>query len=356
MKLVAQAGVFASALSLAAAAARKKGVVRLVTEDGAVSLSCSDNTVAIIATVAATASEPGEIAVSIDQLAALVAGFWADATVTVTASETAATIVCGNSRSRLPLIPDMPAALAIADEIANVEIAGSGCLHLLEPLAAAASEQTQFYLTGVFWHTVGKKLTAIVTDGVRLIKTSIPSAEFSTDRHCILPAGAVAVLRRLVTRTKPDKVTLRRSRTLLAVAGPGFEFTSRLIDAKYPVYEAVVPVASPNAVTVDRSELLAALSRLAAVATADPPLLALSWTNAGPLKLFLARQPDDGADAIAAQAHGAAKVAVPLQQLAAMIEEFSGERVQLEAAGPLVIRGEGEKFALLMPSAWNFGC
>ena len=103
-----------------------------------------------------------------------------------------------------------------------------------------------------------------------------------------------------------------------------------------------------------RSELLAALSRLAAVATADPPLLALSWTNAGPLKLFLARQPGDGADAIAAQAHGAAKIAVPLSQLTAMIDEFSGERVQLEAAGPLVIRSKGEKLALLMPCAWNF--
>ena len=40
--------------------------------------------------------------------------------------------------------------------------------------------------------------------------------------------------------------------------------------------------------------------------------------------------------------------------MAAMIDEIKGERVQLEAAGPLVIRSKGEKLALLMPSAWNF--
>ena len=250
---------------------------------------------------------------------------------------------------------DLPDVLAIDRAIANVEVSGGECLLLLEPLSAAARNSTRFYLCGIFLHTVGDQLIAVCTDGVRLIRVGISAAEFSATRDLILPQEAAMVLRWLVTRTKPDKVMLRRSENLLAVTGPDFEFVSRLIDFKYPAYEAVVPVVSPNAVTVDRAELLAALSRLAAVATADPPLLALSWTKAGPLKLFLARQPDDGADAIEAQAHGTAKVAVPLSQLSAMIEEFKDERVQLEAAGPLVIRSKGEKLALLMPSTWNFG-
>jgi DNA polymerase III subunit beta len=262
-----------------------------------------------------------------------------------------------DSRSRLPMIPwtDLPDVPAIDGEIANVEVTGGECLFLLEPLSVAAKDRTRFFLCGIFLHTVGDQLVAVCTDGVRLIRVGVSAAKFSATRDLILPQEGATVLRWLVTRTKPDKVTLRRSRTLLAVAGPDFEFVSRLIDAKYLAYEAVVPAASPNAVTVDRAEFLAALFRMATVATVEPPLLALSWTNAGPLELFLARQPDDGADAIAAQVHGAAKVAVPLSQLAAMIDEFKCDRVRLEAAAPLVIRSEGEKLALLMPSAWNFG-
>jgi DNA polymerase-3 subunit beta len=359
MKFVAKASVLASALSLAAAAARKKGVVRLVAGDGSVRVSCSDNAIASTATASATVHEPGQVAVSADRLAALVGSFAAGEPVTLSTTETMASIVCGNSRSRLPMIPwtDLPDVPAIDGEIANIEMSGAECLLLLEPLfAAAAKDSTRFYLCGIFLHTVGDQLIAVCTDGVRLIRVGVSAAEFSATRDLILPPVSATVLRWLVTRTKPDKVTLRRSQNLLAVTGPDFEFVSRLIDFKYPAYEAVVPVASPNAVTVDRAELLAALSRLAAVATADPPLLALSWTKAEPLKLFLARQPDDGADAIEAQVHGTANVAVPLSQLAAMIDEFNGERVQLEAAGPLVIRSQGEKLALLMPSVWNFGC
>jgi DNA polymerase-3 subunit beta len=359
MKFVAQAGALASALSLAAAAVRKKGVVRLVADGGTVRVTCSDNAIASTAAASATVHEPGQVAVSADRLAALVAGFAPGGSVTLSTTESVALILCGNSHSRLSVFPwtDLPDVPTTNGEIASVEVSGGECLLLLEPLSAAAAKDTaRFYLHGIFLHTVGDQLVAVCTDGVRLIRVAVSAADFSTTRDLILPQEAAMVLRWLVARTKPDKVTLLRSRNLLAVTGRDFEFATRLIDFNYPAYEAVVPVASPNVVTVDRAELLATLSRLAAVATAAPPLLALSWTNAGPLKLFLARQPDDGADAIAAHAHGAAKVAVPLSQLAAMIGEFSGQCVQLEAAGPLVIRSEGEKLALLMPSAWNFGC
>ena len=63
MKLVAQAGALASALSLAAAAVRTKGVVRLVADDGTARVTCSDNTIANTATASATVHEPGQVAV-----------------------------------------------------------------------------------------------------------------------------------------------------------------------------------------------------------------------------------------------------------------------------------------------------
>jgi len=322
MKLVAHASALASALSLAAAAVRKKGVVRLVADDGTARITCGDNAIATTATAPATVHEPGQVAVSVDRLAALVAGFAPGAPVTLSTTENVAIVVCGNSHSRLSIIPwtDLPDVLALDSEIALVEVSGGECLLLLEPLAAAAVKDiTRFYLCGIFLHTVDDRLVAVSTDGCRLIRVGVSAGEFSTTRDLILPQEAAMVLRWLVTRTKPEKVTLRRSRTLLAVSGPDFEFVSRLIDGKFPPYEAVFPAASPNFVTCARSELVAALSRLAAVATADPPLLALSWTTAGPLKLFLARQPGDGADAITAQAHGAATIAVPLSQLTAII-------------------------------------
>ena len=84
-------------------------------------------------------------------------------------------------------------------------------------------------------------------------------------------------------------------------------------------------------------------------------MLALSFDSAPQLNVWLARQPADGSDCIAAEANGSAKVAVPLSQLAALIGEFNSERLRIEAAGQtLVLRGDGEKVALISQSHWNF--
>ena len=102
----------------------------------------------------------------------------------------------------------------------------------------------------------------------------------------------------------------------------------------------------------------AAVSRLSAAApSADTALVALSWRNGSSLDLHLARCPLDGADRVAAKAHGSAEVALSLPQFAALLKEFSSRHIQLETANeqPVVIRGAGNKLALIVRSKWNFG-
>jgi hypothetical protein len=89
----------------------------------------------------------------------------------------------------------------------------------------------------------------------------------------------------------------------------------------------------------------------------DTALVALSWGNGRCLDLHLARNPLDGADVVAADVNGGAEIALSLRQFAALLKEFSGDRIQLETdkEQPLVIRGAGEKLALIVRSKWNFG-
>jgi hypothetical protein len=65
---------------------------------------------------------------------------------------------------------------------------------------------------------------------------------------------------------------------------------------------------------------------------------------------------DDAGDIIAAEVHGGAEVALSLPQFAALLNEFRSEHIQLETADeqPVVIRGAGEKLALVVRSKWNF--
>jgi DNA polymerase-3 subunit beta len=372
VKFTAKAGDLAGALGLAASAMRANKQtsepVRFAAANDVLSITGADPHTALVTLVQASVVEAGECALSADRLAALVAGFAVGVQLMIGASDSGATVAYGNGKYRLPVVPgtDLPAPLALNVATAGIEIGGDDVLFLLEPLFIAVDEETRFRMGGLFLHSVDGRLVGVATNGVGLVRVSIPAAEFSLGRDLILPSKPAAALRRIIMQMKPKKhVTLRRSRSLIEVSGSGFSFTSRLIDSVFPPYEAIVPAPSPNVITCARAELLAALARLAAVANVDhPPLLSVSWTDAGQLCLTLARQPRDAADIVAAETRGIAKFAVPLWQLVEMLNDFKAERIRFEtrASGPLVIQGDGgamnaknTKLALLMPAAWNFG-
>jgi DNA polymerase III subunit beta len=365
VKIAARAGDLARALALVAFAVPKitkvdaLGAVQIVAADAVTVLA--GGFIAIEVPVSAAIIEPGQVAVAHGRLAALIAGFPATASITIDTTTTAALIVSGNSRSRLAVIPQqdlVPAlALDVAEISGGIEISGNDVLTLLEPVAAAEHMTTRFYLCGVSWQNIGDRLMATGTNGTRLIQTSISAGKFSERRDLIVPRETATILIRIIKGTRPARVRLRRSPRLLAVAADQFELVTRLIDAEFPDCDHVVPPPSSVAVTVAREELIAALSRLAAVATTDTPLLALRWGKTNRLYLALARQPGNGSDSIAADVEGSAQLAVALPLFSTVLSEIPEDRVRIENTegdSPIRLSGGGDKFALASRSVWDF--
>lgn len=364
MKFSVPARLLSDAIALTSAIsprAKSPVVAHLATAGSAVSIRCTENTMGTIATtVAAKIREPGETAVSLVRLAALVSSFAADSVLEIEAAGATLGVFSGTSRLRLPTVPvtGLLPAIAIDLEIGRVEISSADCLTLLEPLAVAEEDNSRVYLAGVFLQSLSDQLVAVSTDGKKLIRTSVAASTFSEDRNLIVPTQVAIALRRLLQTSRAARVVLRRSRTLIAFEASEFSFTARLIDAGYPAYERIIPLLASNSVVCDRLNLLAALSRLSAAApTAETALVALSWKNGASLELHLARCSLDGADVMDAEAHGSAEVALSLPQLLALLKEFSSKQIQLETANgqPVVIRGAGNKLALIVRSYWNFG-
>ncbi|SHH96863.1 DNA polymerase III subunit beta [Bradyrhizobium erythrophlei] len=360
MMLTAPAAALAEALSLAATAVRGNinlAPVHLVADKGAVSFTCSGPGISIKITAIADIAEPGEVTVAANRLGGLITGFSSSSSITVNTTDNTTQISCGDSRFYLPVLPDVPAALKFDTESTGIEVAGNDLLALLEVVPAASTQTTRFFLTGLYMHSVGDELVAVATDGTRLLRAGIKADHLSTDRRFIVPSKAATALIRLVKQTKPDSVTLRRSYARFAVTGPGFEFVTALIDAKYPDYERLLPRASINVAQCKRSDLIGALARLGAVADGELPLLALSWIDGEPLRLFLPRQPGDAEDRVPAETRGSARLAMSLPQLTAMVSNFPSDRLHLEvtdADGPLMLRGERSKLGILMSCRWTF--
>ncbi|UPK35552.1 DNA polymerase III subunit beta [Bradyrhizobium sp. 186] len=350
MKLTATAAAIGNALSLAAAARQRNGLVSITAGEGIITVACSDPGMTITANVAGNVAEPGAAAVSGDRLGALISGFDPRAAITISGTTNAVTI----ERYRLPTA-DLPVPLAMDGETDRIQISGQDCIALLGVAPAADTERTRFYLCGIFLHTVEGRLFSVSTNGTKLLRHSVPAAAFSDDATLIVPSKTATTLARLIRQTKADKVTLRRSPRLFAASGAGFEITSRLIGgATYPDYRAALPPPTPNHVTVDTAELQAALTRLTAIAIGDVPLIALTWTEGAPLHVSLPRQPGDGADDIDAETKGSARIALQPAQLAGMLTEFGTNTVNLNVADRLLI-SSGDRLGVLMPCSWNFG-
>ncbi|MBR1301241.1 DNA polymerase III subunit beta [Bradyrhizobium sp. AUGA SZCCT0042] len=358
MRITALAGALAHALLKAALAADRRAdtPLRITADQDRITFSCNNTrgAIAITTTAAATSHEAGAATLSTMRLADLLNGFTPRSVMEIVTTDTALMVTCRDGRYRLPLLANPPGALVVDPEIGRADLAAGDCLKLMEVLPAAGTEQARFYLGGVHLHNVGDQLVAVATDGAALMRTSVSAQRLSDDNRLILPTRTAAILNRLLHETKPERITLRRSHAAFAASWTGVEIVSGMIDAAYPDYGRVIPRASGNIAICDRSELLASLNRLNAVATGDTPLLALDWKSEGPLRLYLARQPDDAADSVAATAKGYARIAVSLPRLAALLREFGEADVLIEAADRGLLIREGGKLAALMSCTWNF--
>jgi DNA polymerase III subunit beta len=365
VKIVATAGKIATCLALVASAARvnvKKpvlGTVRMRASAGEITLAATDLDTAVIATTVAEVLEPGQAAIPHDRFAALVAGFAASTVLTVSTTETVATITAGRATYRLPILaqdilPTLPAITATGE----IEMAATDFLYLLGSVAAVAVEETRYFFCGVFLQSVGGNLVAVATDGKRLMRTSVVAEGFSEGRDLVIPTSAITTLRGLLTRTKPKTVTLRRSLRLFEVVAPDFQFVTKLIepgDTGYPEVDFAIPKPATCPLYCARTDLIAVFRRLSAVATTDAAatLATLSATN-GQLTVILSRKPGDAFDHLAAEGD-LDRIVVSVRQLASLLDEFDEERVGLEAVSdksPLVIRA-GDKLALVERSYWK---
>jgi DNA polymerase-3 subunit beta len=348
MKFTIPAGSLARALGLAALPlddprVRKiaaLGTIRLNAHEGRVVLRSNilDLAVDVLITVGEI-EEVGEAAVPGERLAALVAAMAPDRTVTVTSTDNYATVTAGRSRYRLPILPldQLPAPLSLGETFGEIEIDRDDALRLLaRPLFAASTEETRYYLNGLFLQTTGGELTVVGTDGHRLVRIIMPVAgTLSSDRRLIIPLGSVKLIIKILRSAKPDSaVRLRRAPTLFEVSVGDVGFVSKLIDGEFPQYERIFPKPSENNVVINRAELAQAIARLAAVAvTGDQKMRVaqLSWAADG---LHLALGDDVAHDVIEAETSGTGGVAVQIAHLAELLDELKGERISLNVNGP----------------------
>ena len=181
--------------------------------------------------------------------------------------DTVLNIKAGRSLLQLPLLPasDFP-AMEAGGFTHEFDIAANSFSRILSSVGfAVSSEETRYYLTGIFMHRVEEKLAFAATDGHQFAHIKISAPDGSEDMPgIIIPRG---VLNLLSHCTKAEgMITISLSdRKIRAAFQDGVTVTSKLVDGKYPDYQRIIPLNNDKIYIVDREALLAAVGRVSLV-------------------------------------------------------------------------------------------
>ncbi len=234
-------------------------------QNGVLSLTGTDLEVEMIARASVEDAEDGETTIPARKLFEIVRALPDGSRVTVSHSGDKVSVQAGRSRFTLATLPanDFPSV----DEVeANerISVPEAALKELIERTAFAMAQQdVRYYLNGLLFDLREQTLRCVATDGHRLALCEVPLEQpVVAKRQIIVPRKGVMELQRLL-EGGDRTLELEIGRSHIRVKRDDVGFTSKLIDGRFPDYEAVIPIGAEKEVKVDREVLRAALQRAA---------------------------------------------------------------------------------------------
>jgi DNA polymerase III subunit beta len=152
-----------------------------------------------------------------------------------------------------PVLED-PATLNIKSELLQEAIGMT--------LFATGNDELRPVMSGVFAELSEESLTFVATDAHKLVRYRRKDAKAASTASFILPKKPLNQLRHVLTDDEEAEVSIEYTDTNAMFRFENVKVICRLIDGKYPNYEAVIPADNPNVLTVDRQLLLNAIRRV----------------------------------------------------------------------------------------------
>ena len=234
-------------------------------KSGQLSLTGTDLEVEMVSRIAVDDAQDGETTIPARKLFEIVRALPDGSKVTVSQTAEKITVQAGRSRFTLSSLPanDFP-SIDEVEATERVRVPEAALKELIERTAFAMAQQdVRYYLNGLLFDLRENSLRCVATDGHRLALCEAALDEgASTKRQIIVPRKGVTELQRLLEGGERE-LELEMGRSHLRVKRDDVTFTSKLIDGRFPDYEAVIPIGADKEVRIDREILRASLQRAA---------------------------------------------------------------------------------------------
>lgn len=159
------------------------------------------------------------------------------------------------SGDEFPRIPSINSPQSI--EVSGELIANG----INKTLFATGNDDLRPIMCGVLLELSDEGVTFVATDAHKLVRYRRFDTKAKKSASFVLPKKPLTLLKNSLTGLE-DSVKIVYNATNALFAFNNIEMVCRLVDGKYPNYEAVIPKENPNQLTIDRTALLNCLKRV----------------------------------------------------------------------------------------------
>ena len=128
---------------------------------------------------------------------------------------------------------------------------------------ATGMDEIRPIMSGVLMEMTENYLTFVATDAHKLVRYRRLDVKSEVAASFIMPKKPINQLKSILGTLADEPVRIEFNKTNASFVFGDYVLVCRLIEGRYPNYEAVIPKNNPNQLTIDRQVFLAAIRRVA---------------------------------------------------------------------------------------------
>ncbi len=165
--------------------------------------------------------------------------------------------LAGQNAETFPAMPEMK-------ETVQTSMPASVLVNAINKTAFAAStDEMRQQMSGIFCELTPENVTFVATDAHKLVRYRRNDIHADESASFILPRKPITLVKNILSSNKEEfDVTIDYNNTNVFFSFDNFLIVCRLVDGKYPNYEAAIPKENPNKLTIDRVTFINTLKRV----------------------------------------------------------------------------------------------
>jgi len=156
---------------------------------------------------------------------------------------------------------EFPSAVALKDPSSTIIQGDILATAISKTIFASGNDDLRPVMSGVFFQFSTESLTFVATDAHKLVKYTREDVQASQIAEFIMPKKPLNLLKTILAG-REDEVVIEYNESNAKFTFDNTDMICRLIDGKYPNYEAVIPKENPNKLSIDRNQFLNSVRRV----------------------------------------------------------------------------------------------